>query len=311
MDDIEPPAGSARPVAFGEVLFDRFPDGSAVLGGAPFNVAWHLKGFGLEPLLISRVGDDASGERVLDAMMAWGMDISGVQTDATHPTGTVQVTLHDGQPTFFIVPDQAFDAIDADPAVAALGGRPAAMVYHGTLGQRHAVARAALQRVIRQARAPRFVDANLRPPWSTMELVAGALRDAQQAKLNHDELKQIAAYEKLPDVELPRTAQRLRDHFGIGMLVVTRGVDGALISTADGVEDGAPVKVKRLVDTVGAGDAFSAVAMLGLIRGWSVATLLRRALAFAAAICAVQGATTNNLALYQSCLEQWGGESDR
>ena len=37
----------ARAIIFGEVLFDTFPDGTAVLGGAPFNVAWHLQGFGL------------------------------------------------------------------------------------------------------------------------------------------------------------------------------------------------------------------------------------------------------------------------
>ena len=72
---------------FGEVLFDHFPDGSKVLGGAPFNVAWHLQAFGLSPRFISRVGDDEDGEQIKSAMQAWGMSLSGLQTDRKLPTG--------------------------------------------------------------------------------------------------------------------------------------------------------------------------------------------------------------------------------
>ena len=86
-----------RPVIFGEVLFDRFPDGSTVLGGAPFNVAWNLKALGLDPLLVSRVGRDDLGADILAAMSEWGLDTAGVQTDAGHPTGTVEVTLEDAR----------------------------------------------------------------------------------------------------------------------------------------------------------------------------------------------------------------------
>ena len=103
--ELYPPAG--RPAVFGEVLFDRFEDGSSVLGGAPFNVVWHLQGFGLEPLLISRVGNDRLGEQVIAAMESWGMDTRGIQFDKDHPTGTVNVTLNNGQPTFDIVPERA------------------------------------------------------------------------------------------------------------------------------------------------------------------------------------------------------------
>ena len=67
-----------RPIIFGEVLFDCFPDGSRVLGGAPFNVAWHLQAFGAEPLFVSRVGNDPMGRKIRDAMLQWGMDTSGL-----------------------------------------------------------------------------------------------------------------------------------------------------------------------------------------------------------------------------------------
>ena len=82
-----------RPVIFGEVLFDRFPDGSAVLGGAPFNVAWNLQAFGQAPLLISRVGQDALGEQIRETMTDWSMDTSCLQSDMSHPTGIVDISF--------------------------------------------------------------------------------------------------------------------------------------------------------------------------------------------------------------------------
>ena len=122
-----------RPVVFGEVLFDTFPDGAAVLGGAPFNVAWHLQGFGLDPLFISRIGDDEPGTRVLDTMRAWGMDIRGLQVDDDHPTGKVQVSLDHGQPSFSILADQAYDFIELEAAVGAATRAAPALLYHGSL----------------------------------------------------------------------------------------------------------------------------------------------------------------------------------
>ena len=99
------------PVLFGEVLFDRFPSGDVVLGGAPFNVAWHLQAFGLAPLFLSRVGDDDLGREVLSAMRSWGMETFGVQVDSEHPTGAVEVRIADDEPSYEILPEQAYDYI--------------------------------------------------------------------------------------------------------------------------------------------------------------------------------------------------------
>ncbi len=124
---------SGRPVVVGEVLFDVFPDGGRVLGGAPFNVAWHLHAFGLSPLVATRIADDARGEEILDTMNTWGMDRAGVQVDRTAPTGQVQVDLDHGSPSFSILPDQAYDRLDSMAAVAAVEGEELALAYHGTL----------------------------------------------------------------------------------------------------------------------------------------------------------------------------------
>ena len=85
----------SRPVIFGEVLFDHFPDGSRVLGGAPFNVAWHLRGFGANPLVISAVGGDSEGREVLERMTSWDLATDGIQTDEEHPTGRVTASIVD------------------------------------------------------------------------------------------------------------------------------------------------------------------------------------------------------------------------
>ena len=102
---------ASPPMVFGEVLFDCFPDGREVLGGAPFNIAWNLQAFGLSPLFISRVGDDNLGCHIQKKMVSWGMDTRGLQLDQRHPTGKVQIELTEGEPRFTILPDQAYDYI--------------------------------------------------------------------------------------------------------------------------------------------------------------------------------------------------------
>ena len=122
---------SERPCIFGEVLFDHFPDGRRVLGGAPFNVAWHLQAFGESPLLVSRIGGDPEGETVAGAMSDWGLDRSGLQVDSRLPTGRVEVSIEDGEPHYDIVHPSAWDAIEPwEPA-----GR-CSLLYHGTLALR-------------------------------------------------------------------------------------------------------------------------------------------------------------------------------
>jgi len=159
--DSNTPLSPGRPVVFGEVLFDRFPDGSSVLGGAPFNVAWHLHGFGMYPLFVSRVGDDALGEQVLDIMQQWGMDSSHLQRDAEHPTGQVEVKIEGGQPSYTILPQQAYDFIEPPLLVAA----DFSLIYQGSLITRSPVSCAALHRLCERSRLPRFMDVNLRSPW--------------------------------------------------------------------------------------------------------------------------------------------------
>ena len=299
---------SGRPIVFGEVLFDRFEDGRTVLGGAPFNVAWHLCGLGLDPLLVSRVGADALGDRVLAAMDDWGLDPAGVQRDPTRPTGSVEVRVEDGQPRFQIRPDQAFDHIDPEPAEAAIDSAGAGPLYHGTLAAR---GRSALALDVLRSPChglPAFVDANLRAPWWERDAVRARLRGARWAKLNDDELAVLAG---LPRGVLDGTdavveaGERERQALGLDVLVVTRGAAGAVVVSRETAHAAPAAPVDVLADTVGAGDAFAAVTLLGLVRGWPLLVALERALQLASAVCARRGATAPDRKLYRDHLERW------
>lgn len=288
-----------RPVIFGEVLFDSFPDGRDVLGGAPFNVARHLQGFGLQPLFISRIGDDERGEQVRTAMAEWGMDTAGLQHDREHPTGSVRIAMQGTQHTFDILPRQAYDFIDAAQALPLLQQTPVSLLYFGSLIERESVSRDTLQQ-LRSLSLPLFSDINLRAPWWQPERVAGLLQGVNWVKLNDEE---IAALGFSGEVE--SAARQMRERFGPELLVVTRGEAGALFVTEDEVLHGEPVAVKRLVDTVGAGDAFSSVVLLGVLRQWPLQKTLNRALAFAAHMCEVRGAVLADNDFYQTCLANW------
>jgi len=293
-----------RPLIFGEVLYDCFPDGSVVLGGAPFNVAWHLQGFGLAPLFVSRIGSDELGGRILAAMSSWGMDTRGVQKDPSHPTGRVVVSFDHNEPSYEIVPEQAYDFIDGSQVEPLLSAERYQALYHGSLIARHAVARAALDQV-RAENIPSFVDINLRDPWWQRQWLDGALRQARWAKLNEHELRTLSPHPD-PTEDIEVLADDLRRRCGLQVLVVTRGAAGALV-LADGVTDEvAPVALGEVVDTVGAGDAFSAVSIFGLLRGWPLKDLAARAVDFAAEVCRMRGATGRDRDLYARYLRKWG-----
>lgn len=298
------PSVAGRPVIFGEVLFDCFEDGTCVLGGAPFNVAWHLRGFGLNPLFISRVGDDALGGQVIDAAQRWGLDTSAIQCDAAHPTGVVRITLDHGQPTFAILADQAYDFIDPQQATAAANPINTAVLYHGTLATRSAVSAEALNLLRQQSAAPTFVDINLRAPWWQSDSLHHAIEGASWVKLNDQELNEVCATAPAA-ADLTDAAGALCRRYRIDTLIVTRGAEGALLLDRGDVWSGRPPTLSSVTDTVGAGDAFSAVTLLGLLRGWSPPTVLTRAMQFAAALCGVRGATVADRDFYQRFLQQW------
>lgn len=295
---------SARPLIFGEVLFDRFTDPvtdqtTETLGGAPFNVAWHLHALGAGPRVVSRLGTDALGARIRAAMQEWGMDTGLLSTDPHHPTGTVEVRVEQGEPSYAILAERAYDFID----VADLPGiAPGTLLYHGTLAARHPVSAAALRALRATPGLAVFVDVNLRSPWWTAESAAALIGGATWVKLNAEELTLLAP----PGGDVEQRARRLVDAQQLAAAFVTLGAEGALAVTAEGESLRLPsAPVARFVDTVGAGDGFAAVLILGLLRGWPLAETLRRAQGFASAILGQRGATGTDPAFYLEFTQHW------
>jgi len=290
----------SRPIVFGEVLFDCFPDGTHVLGGAPFNVAWHLQGLGLSPLMISVVGDDETGHTVLHTMKKWGMDTGGIQVSDSFPTGQVNISINEGEPTYDILAHQAYDNIDYDKLPINLSADQTSVIYHGSLVRRESVSKATLQRLIGQFNSTVFVDINLRPPWWQKDDIVAVLQSAQIIKLNIHELAAIMDRPTVSGMDYQQLSRQFFSDYQPDLLIVTLGDEGALLLTPEELIEGTPVMARHFVDTVGAGDSFSAVMIAGLIRRLPMTSLLQRALEFSAKICEIRGATTTNKELYNA-----------
>lgn len=282
---------------FGEVLFDCFPTGEQVLGGAPFNVAWHLQALGNQPHFISRVGDDELGKKILHAMDDWGMDTTTTQLDPVNPTGQVEIKLINNEPHYTITPGCAYDFIGASD----LGNISASgILYHGTLGLRNTVSRDAFRQLANTLELSIFLDVNLRSPWWQKEEVYDWLGQARWAKLNEDELYQLG----FTSTHIKEEMTSLRSQFDLEQLIVTRGEQGALILTSEGkFYHQTPEPVEQLVDTVGAGDAFSAIFIHGLLSDWSGPDTLTVAQQFASKVIGLRGATPTDLTFYQGFID--------
>lgn len=284
---------------FGEVLFDQFPDGTKVMGGAPFNVAWHLKAFGQNLQFISRVGADPQGKQLRKAMQLWGLDIHYLQEDFRYPTGQVQVTIEQGEPNFAILANQAYDHIEMQglDRINRLG-----FLYHGTLALRSETSRHTLAILKKLHQGKIFVDVNLRKPWWNKVDVIELMNDADWIKLNIHELRALQEN----STELKPSMENFLTRYNLDGIILTCGEQGALaLNNAGEFISVKPSTTTHVVDTVGAGDAFSAICLLGLNLGLPLAETMERAQSFATAITNQQGATVNDLNFYQAFIKSW------
>lgn len=265
-------------LVIGEALVDEFHDGH-VAGGAPFNVARSLAALHAPVRFVSRIGSsDAAGRLVLDSAFKFGLGVEGIQRDAGHATGRVSVHEAGGGHRFEIHADAAWDHLDSVDTAGA------GFVYFGSLAQRAPASRAAIRSTVKRAGAPVLLDLNLRPGTDTPTLAAESLMLADWLKINEDELDRLSAWFE-PD--LPSLMAR----FALQRVIVTRGEAGyavygergALLSRGEGVPQPA------LVDSVGAGDSFTAMLLAGLSLQRDLAATLALANRFAAMICGVRG----------------------
>ena len=277
-------------VGIGEVLWDLLPSGPQ-LGGAPANFAYHAHALGAQAKVVTRVGNDALGREILDRFRSMGLSEKGVQVDQSASTGTVAVTLSgDGNPHFTILESVAWDCIAAtSEALDAV--REASAVCFGSLAQRNPSSRAAIQKLLTAVptAALRVFDINLRQSFYSCEIIEQSLKLPNLLKLNDGELVAVSEMFSLRG-NSEQQVKALADQFGLRAVVLTRGADGSLIYERGRWSEQRPKPV-HMVDTVGAGDSFTAALVLGLLHEEDLDSAHAFAAEVARYVCSCVGAT--------------------
>jgi fructokinase len=279
-------------VGVGELLWDDLPGGRRA-GGAALNFAFHCRELGADGVVVSRVGDDADGHALRAEVRRLGLSDAFIQTDPTRPTGTVSVTLADGVPAYRIAEGVAWGHLEWTPTLERLAEAADAVCF-GTLPLRHPVARRTVLTFAEENRkailpSVRVLDLNLRTPRPEKAVLADALSAAEWVKATEDELTEVAHQFGLNEPELI-DMHREADAGHEAAWFVTAGPNGGRVVTPGGAwaEPGVPAAV---VDTVGAGDAFTAAMVVMRLKDHPWADCLRFAVRYAAAVCEHPGPT--------------------
>ncbi|MEX0612561.1 MAG: carbohydrate kinase [Pirellulales bacterium] len=286
---------SPRPtiIGLGEILWDVFPDGPH-FGGAPANFACsvaELCGEEMDVYIVGSVGRDDLGRRAIELLHTHGVNTSCVSL-VDRPTGQVLVELDEaGRASFDIAADTAWDNLASSNELHQLAARAEAVCF-GTLGQRSEISRRTIQSFVRATRPDclRILDINLRPPFWNEEIVLQSFELANMLKLNDSELGVVGnmlGWRCAVDELL----EKLIDTYSFKLVALTRGADGAVLRSASGQQSDLPGQPVAVVDTVGAGDAFSAVLAIGTLRGLPLDTINAWGIRVAAFVCSQPGAT--------------------
>ncbi|MEX2140264.1 MAG: carbohydrate kinase [Pirellulales bacterium] len=282
-----------RVVGLGEILWDILPDGSRHLGGAPMNVAVHAQALGCTAAVISAVGDDELGREAIELLTKeHRLDVAAVQILADRPTGAVDVRLKDGQPTYEFRADVAWDFLLATVRARETAQAADAVVF-GTLAQRNAVSRSTVCELleITPADCLRVFDVNLRPPFFSELIIRESIAKANVLKLNDAELPAVLS--AIGIESCPGWTGRLFAMIPqLRVVALTRGGEGSAVFTPERL-DGHTLPARQVVvkDTVGAGDAFTAALIAGMLRGRGLEAIHHHAVAAAAFVCSRSGAT--------------------
>jgi fructokinase len=250
-------------VGLGELLWDMLPAGPQ-LGGAASNFAVMAARLGNNGVIATRIGTDPLGREATAFLKATPLDTRYIQEDFSRVTGTVTVALEQGQPRYTIHEPVAWDFLEFTPHWLALAEQADAVCF-GTLPQRSPASHRTIESFLHETRPEcvRIFDVNLRPPFFSPEIVEQSLELATIFKLNADEMPQVLSLLGFPDSEgttpdfLLNGARQILDQFPVQLVAITLGAQGSLLITRRDV-DRHPCYPAKIVDAVGAGDAFTA-----------------------------------------------------
>ncbi len=277
-------------VGMGELLWDVLPEGKKI-GGAPANFAYHVSQFGLKSCLISAVGNDELGNELLENINK--KKLNHAIERVSYPTGTVQVEVDEsGIPCYTIKEEVAWDNIPFTPQLETIA-RSARVVCFGSLAQRSAVSWETINRfldIMPDGEGQyKIFDINLRQSFYTKEILCHSLDKCNILKINDEELVTVARMFNYDDSDFQKVCRKLLDSYCLKMLILTCGVDGSYVFTADDVSF-QPTPQVKVADTVGAGDSFTAAFISSILKGNSIAEAHKKAVSVSAYVCTQQGA---------------------
>ena len=270
----------------GEVLWDALPEG-LFLGGAPFNVACHLRMLGENVTICSSVGSDVLGEQVIKRAKQKSLDTSFIQINSDYQTGIVNVTLDVAKnASYEIVEPVAWDFIEPNNILLEEIAESDYLVF-GTLAQRNVISRKTIEQ-LRSFGKINIYDVNLRPPFNDINVIEKSLKSADIVKMNEDELKQLVAWFNLRE-NFESGITDLANKFNCSTVCITKGNKGSAIFRNNKLtqQEGFNVKVK---DTIGAGDSFLAALIHGIINEQTNEDILKFSNAVGAYVASKKGA---------------------
>lgn len=273
-------------VGIGELLWDELPTGRKA-GGAPINFVYHASQLGAESYAISAVGDDDSGDKIVKELEKYGLKYIIERVD--FPTGTVRVTLDKGTPFYSIRENVAWDNIPLTPEAIDVVKKADAICF-GSLAQRSPVSSATIYALLSAApqTAIRYFDINLRKPYYSKEVILQSFEAANVLKINVEEMIEVRAMLNLTGSD-DQICRQLLSTYKFRYVILTAGAAYSKVFSYDetSVMDTPAVNV---IDTVGAGDAFSGAFISGILSGKSIEEAHRFAVVTAAYVCTKAGA---------------------
>ncbi len=277
-------------LSIGEALFDYFPE-QKVLGGAPLNFAVHGVQLGAQVALLTKIGEDELGEEIFDILADRGVDIQYIQWDESKPTGRVEIEFSSQQtnePNYSIIKDVAWDYLQYNQQLT-IDIQDYDCLYFGTLAQRNDRTRATIYQIIDCFSGFKMLDLNLRIPFVSSEIINKSIALADGLKLNLAEANYLQK-----NLNFDRNIHSWLEKYNLKWIVLTQGKLGTKWIDESGETTAIPVEINNLdqnADSVGAGDAVSAVIITQYLAGLSPQKITVLANQIGAYVASVQGAT--------------------
>ena len=277
-------------VGIGEILWDMLPSGK-VIGGAPANFAYHAQELGGSSIVISCVGNDELGREIISSLEKKDMPTEFLYIDKSHPTGVVSARINkEGKPSYLIQEEVAWDYIPTSTLIRELAFKSAAVCF-GTAAQRSQLSRMTIQTFVglMEQDSIRVFDINLRQNFYSQDVIETSLSLANVLKLNVNELSVVKKLLRLNGDE-KKILNELSRKYSLNLIALTRGREGSILFTEGKTSNHEGHKI-NVEDTVGAGDAFVAGLVTGMLRGYELDDLHNKANRVASYICSKRGAT--------------------